>query len=90
MSWKKRTKQEIEEIIKDSSMGMSAYEVCAKHNLCEDSLYRILQKYRGLNADAIRRDHVKSKVEKLEKRVRQQEEEIALLRAAFKKHSGRK
>jgi hypothetical protein len=76
---------EIEAIIKDAAMGLSALEICKKHELSEDALYRLLRKHQGLNADLSRRDRVKSRVGKLEKKVREQEEEIKLLRAALKK-----
>lgn len=85
MSWKKRSQDEINEILKDCATGMSALEICEKHDLGERQLYRILRQHRGLNADATRRDRAKQKVSKLERKVKEQEEEIKLLKAALKK-----
>jgi hypothetical protein len=86
VSWKRRSKEEIEKILKDCATGMSMLEICERHDLGERQLYRILRQHRGLNADAARRDRVQKKVSKLERKVKEQEEEIKLLRAALKKY----
>lgn len=83
---KKRTKAEVDGIIKDSATGMSVFELCTKHEVSEDQLYRILKKFKGAYSDIARREKSQTKVKKLEKKVREQQQEIDLLRAALKKY----
>ena len=86
MSYKKRTQEEIENLVKDSEAGLSTAEICKKYELSETALYRILLKHRGLDfADQKRSSVDKKKVNRLEKKIKDQELEIKLLRAALKK-----
>ncbi len=78
-------KSEIENIVKDCSEGMSMFEVCKKYDISEDQFYRIMRKYKGTYNDAKRRDIYTKKITRLEKKLKEREEEIKLLRSALKK-----
>lgn len=86
MSYKKRTQEEVEAIVKEVEDGHSNADICNKYGVSETALYRILLKHRGLGfADQQRSSSDKKKVNRLEKKIKEQEQEIKLLRAALKK-----
>ena len=86
MSLKKRTKKEIEDIINDSANGLGMYEISKKYSLSERALYDILSKANGIDPYDKQRKQNKTKVKRLEAKIKEQEEEIKLLRSALKKY----
>lgn len=84
MSLKKRTKEEIEAIVKDFGDDLSLHEIATKYSISEDAIYRIIQKHHGSYVD--RKGEAKSKVKRLEKELAEREKEIAILKAALKKY----
>lgn len=74
------------DIVKDCALGIGVYEICIKYDITEDQFYRITRKYKGIYVDAQRRDSYQKKLAKVEKKLKEKEEEIKLLRAALKKY----
>ena len=82
MSRKVRSPEEIKAILKAFEGGMSQPEISKKFALSEAGFYRILRVSRGETPEASPRN---SRVEQLEKKLKQRDLEIALLKAALKK-----
>ena len=84
VSYKKRSSEEIAKIIADYQGGMTQAELSEKYEVSEDAIFRILKKASGsLNNRAEKRA---DQVKKLEKKLKQRDEEIRLLKAALKKY----
>lgn len=84
MPRKKRSLEEVEDILRSFANGLSISDISKKYQISEASFYRILRVSRGEPADASQRKRVAT-IEKLEKTLREREKEISLLRAALKK-----
>ncbi|MGZ3770766.1 MAG: hypothetical protein ACXVCR_11570 [Bdellovibrio sp.] len=82
MPYKRRSKEEIENILKDYAADISEFEICSKYSLSGSGFRRILAASRGENPHSRK---VESKISRLEKKLKEQEKEIALLKAALKK-----
>jgi len=80
---RKRTKEEVESVLKDVTAKLSNYEICKKHGLSQTTLYKIIQVGQGIDVKATRKQD--SKISKLERAIRERDREIALLKAALKK-----
>ncbi|RYZ89244.1 MAG: hypothetical protein EOP06_09610 [Proteobacteria bacterium] len=84
MSLKKRSAEEIENIIQDFASESSLHDISVKYSISEDAIYRLLQKHHG--SFVPQSSAKKKKITSLEKKVAEQEKEIALLKAALKKY----
>lgn len=84
MSLKKRSKEEIDEILKAASEGKSVSEICKKFQISEGSYYRILNMSRGLRIEKTQNRQTR-RIAKLESQLKEREKEIALLKSALKK-----
>lgn len=84
MSRKVREKDEVEAILRAFANGSSILEINEKFKISESAFYRLLRVSRGLDAQPAK-TRVRSKVEKLEKKLKEREREIALLKAVLKK-----
>lgn len=82
MSYKKRTKEEVELILKELGSGLSRAEICMKHSISSTALHRLIADNAGVQPE---KRKVESKIKKLEKIIAQQELEIKLMKAALKK-----
>lgn len=86
VSYKKRSAEEIAEILKDYREGKGFYEISKKYSISESSFYRLVQAYHGMNADEIHRlRHHTKELSRMKKKLDQQEFEIKLLKKALKK-----
>ena len=85
MPYKARSKEEIENIVKDFESGQSAYDVSKKYKISETSLYQLLNSYHGVTRASDKRKSHQTKIKKLEKSLAEKDKEIALLKAALKK-----
>jgi transposase-like protein len=84
ISLKKRTDEEIKAISKASLDGVPVAEICQRFEISESSLYRILGAVRANKPPPKKVPSIK-KIESLEKKLREREREIALLKAILKK-----
>ena len=82
MPRKKRSLEEIEEILRAFAQGSSIFDISVKYDISQPAFYRILKFSRGQSPNGDKR---KSKIEKLESELRMREKEIRLLKAALKK-----
>lgn len=83
MSYKKRTIEETESILRDFAGGLSILEICTKHSLSESGFYRILGAARG--TDLKGKSKSETKIKRLEKVVQERNREIQLLKNILKK-----
>lgn len=83
MSLKKRSQEEIQGIVKDFTEKRSIPEIAKKYAISEGAIYRLVQKHHGTFVDE--KPKTKKKVKSLEKKIKEQELEIKLLKAALKK-----
>jgi len=81
---KKRTAEEIKKINQASLDEVPVAEICKRFEISESSLYRILGAVRG-NRLPPKKKPSQKKIESLEKKLREREREIALLKAILKK-----
>lgn len=81
--YKRRSKEEIEDILKDHKEGIAVFEICSKYSLSGSGFRRILAASLGENPNSKKSPN---KVSRLEKKLKEQEKEIALLKAALKKN----
>ncbi len=84
VSYKMRSKEEIDQMIAEYQKGLTQAELAEKYQVSEDSIYRILKSASG--ADDGRAKKRSDQVKKLEKKLRERDEEIKLLKAALKKY----
>lgn len=84
MPYKKRSEEEIQNIIKDYEGGNTLYEISKKYEISDDSIYALIKSRRGIDPFATKRKQ-QSKIKKLQKQIDEKDKEIALLRAALKK-----
>ncbi len=84
VSYKKRNIEEIGKIIADYQGGMTQADLSKKYEVSEDAIFRILKKASG--AQDHRAEKRADQVKKLEKKLKQRDEEIRLLKAALKKY----
>lgn len=85
VSYKKRTSEEITEMITAYEGGLRIADLCTKYEIGENAFYRLLAIHRGYDPAASANERKKGKVKALHKKIKDQEEEIKLLRAALKK-----
>ncbi len=52
---KRFTEQQIVAILKEGEAGVSAKEICRKHNISDATFYTWRKKYRGMETEDIRR-----------------------------------
>ena len=84
VSYKKRSSEEIDKIITDYQSGMTQAELSKKYEVSEDAIFRILKKASGTeDGRALKRA---DQVKKLEKKLKERDLEIKLLKAALKKY----
>ena len=83
MSYKKRSKKEVEAILQAHKSGVSVTRICEKYSISETGFYRILMASRGLVIKSNNRSQ--SKIKKLESQVKERDKTILLLKAALKK-----
>lgn len=81
---KKRSPEEVEEILRAFAQGASMYDISVKYDITQPSFYRILRASRGDPPNGIRAKQ-KTKIERLEAELRMREKEIRLLKEALKK-----
>jgi len=81
VSLKRRSKEEIKAILEDVGKGLSKHEISKKYGIGDKAIYHIMSEAYG--EPKPKRDQ--NKIRKLEKELREREEEIALLKAALKK-----
>lgn len=86
VSYTKRTEKEIKEIVKAYENKTDLNEICKKYSLSQTSFYRMLAKHRGYDNEANYKAKRTTEHQKLKKKIKQQEEEIKILRAALKKY----
>jgi Mor family transcriptional regulator len=84
VSYKKRSNEEIEQIIAEYQKGLTQAELAEKYQVSEDSICRILKSASG--AEDGRATKRADQVKKLEKKLIERDEEIKLLKAALKKY----
>ncbi len=84
MPMKKRTKEEVEEMLIAHAQGATMPEISQRFSISEGSFCRILRVNRGLPADSTGKK-TKKKVERLERQLKERDREIELLKAALKK-----
>jgi hypothetical protein len=85
VSYKKRTPEEILEMITAYEGGLRIADLCTKYAIGESAFFRLLALNRGYDPKASCEERRKDKVKSLHKKIKDQEEEIKLLRAALKK-----
>jgi len=85
VSRKVRTAEEIQIILRAFANGSSIPEISEKFGISESSFYRILRVSRGEEAYASPRKDAK-RIETLEKKLKERDREIALMREALKKN----
>lgn len=83
MSYKKRTEEEVQIMLKEFAQGVSIPEISKKYSISHSSFYRLLWDSRGVDMSTRKTSH--SKIKKLEKTLQERDKEIALLKAALKK-----
>jgi transposase len=83
-SMKKRSKEEVETILREFAQGMSLVEICKKYDMSDSAFYRLLAASKGLDPNAYRKKS-ESKIAKLEKALEKREKEIRLLKMVLKK-----
>lgn len=82
VSLKKRSKEEVEAILREYAGGAGILELAKKYEMSETTFYRIL----GLSRGAVPKDKKReSRIKKLEKTLAQRDKEISLLKAVLKK-----
>ncbi len=84
VSYKMRSQKEIDQIIAEYQKGLTQAELAEKYQVSEDSIYRILKSASG-HEDSRAKKRA-DQVKKLEKKLKQRDEEIKLLKAALKKY----
>ncbi len=82
MSYKKRSKEEVEAILHDYKLRMPIAEICAKHTISGTAFNRLVKDSKGFQ---IEKRKPSSKVQHLEKIIAQRDLEIKLMKAALKK-----
>lgn len=81
---KKRSAEEVEEILRAFANGMSIPAIAKKYTISQSAFYRLLKVSRGEHPDRSKYRET-SKIAKLEKALAEREKEISLLKAALKK-----
>lgn len=81
---KKRSKEEVENILREFASGLSLVDICEKHQMSESGFYRLLSASKGVDPNAYRKKN-ESKIAKLEKELAKREKEIRLLKMVLKK-----
>ena len=84
MSRKKRSKEEVEEILRFFAQGMSVNEISQKFSISNTAFYRLLRVSRGEAPDASKKKQ-ESQIAKLKKQLEQRNKEIRLLKEVLKK-----
>ncbi|PIU00604.1 MAG: hypothetical protein COT74_04440 [Bdellovibrionales bacterium CG10_big_fil_rev_8_21_14_0_10_45_34] len=84
VSLKKRSKEEIEGILRAFAQGRSLIEISRDFQVSEGAFYRILRDSRGAPVYPGERQR-RAKINRLEKKLKERDREIALLRSALKK-----
>jgi AraC-like DNA-binding protein len=84
VSRKKRSTEEVDEILKEFSECRSVSEVSLKFGISESAFYRLLKVSRG-EAPCSSKKAQQTKLKKLEKLLLERDKEIALLKSALKK-----
>ena len=83
MSYKRRSKKEVDAILNAHKSGVSVARICEKYAVSETGFYRILMASRGLSTTSGSRAH--KKIKRLESQLKEREKEISLLKAVLKK-----
>lgn len=83
MSRKARSQEEVEEILRAFAKGDSIAEVCKRFDITESSFYRLLKSSRGEDPNAKRKQE--SKIAKLEKKLKDRDLEVHILKSILKK-----
>lgn len=84
MSYKKRTKEEMENILREFASGVSLPDIAKKYGISQTSFYRLVLASRGLNPNA-GVEQRRNRIKKLEKDLDARDKEIRLLKAILKK-----
>jgi transposase len=86
VAYKKRSEEELAEILEDYRRGMKFLEISQKYKIGESSFYRILGKYKGLNAEEIKKlRHQDKEIRRLKKQLKDREFENKILKEALRK-----
>jgi putative transposase len=86
VSYKKRSPEELENILKDYREGIKYLEISKKYKIGESSFYRIVKAYHGMNAAEIKKLRSQDKeMRRLQVKLEEQAFEIKLLKKALKK-----
>ena len=84
MSYKKRTKKEMENILREFASGVSLPDIAKKYGISQTGFYRLVLASRGLNPNA-GVEQRRNRIKKLEKDLDARDKEIRLLKAILKK-----
>lgn len=82
MSYKKRTAEETESILREYAGGASIVDLCEKYSMSQSGFYRLLLSSRGIEPKTSKQQE---KIKRLEKKLQEREREISLLRNILKK-----
>ena len=82
--YKRKSKEEVEGMLKDHKDGLSIREICLKYDASESTVFRIVKQNRDLPKKPSTKK-MESKIQKLEKELKQRDREIAILRDILKK-----
>ncbi len=80
MPRKKRSEEEIKEILKAQANGVPISEICKQFDMSQTAYYRLIHASQGAMPKK-----AESKIKKLEKKLKEREREIALLKEILKK-----
>lgn len=84
MSYRKRTNEEMEVILREFASGMALHDISKKYGISEAGFYRLLLASKGIEPNP-GVEQRRNRIKKLEKDLEARDKEIRLLKAILKK-----